>query len=404
MPPPFASSEHASFEFISTSELGSESYQFTLSNGVQLLFGDIVALAGDYYAVTDKPICLGQTPDERAQRFLAAFHTLDTGNAADVNKLIEMIKGERKAVDKAIAEGHPEDQALSCHALQETIDSITFTKDKYLALADNNLDHFGEDALSAFQTGHQLAMQAALEASQIEIEAARIKKLEYAFKLEAFACHFLTDQFAAGHIRTPRKALYNQIGVHIGSLLSLFQHDEDGKQGLTVKNDKQVSWKSYGDGHYFTDVSKDNQAHAIEAVKVASQEVYNVFKEKRIPDAATLDIFRLIPKVGDDNFPALFFVNPQNKILYRSKLGDIQCREYKELTHEAVVDILAHYSKQYAEDDSMMQKIENAKKVIEADVNKIVQASLKLFTPAKKPAPPAPIEEPESTYCQCSLL
>ena len=71
-----------------------------------------------------------------------------------------------------------------------------------LDLALNNHDHFLPYAKDAYLTGHQLAIEKAREASQYPQDPALKKKLLHeAFSMEAFACHFLTDSFASGHIR-----------------------------------------------------------------------------------------------------------------------------------------------------------------------------------------------------------
>jgi hypothetical protein len=52
----------------------------TLPNGVRLTFSEIIALAGDYYGIPDKPIADPQYPDEvdtgAAERFKNAYSTL----------------------------------------------------------------------------------------------------------------------------------------------------------------------------------------------------------------------------------------------------------------------------------------------------------------------------------------
>ena len=52
-----------------------------LPNGVQMAFGQIIALAGDFYGVPNQPIInpskgIIQTDSDRQQRFLAAYNSL----------------------------------------------------------------------------------------------------------------------------------------------------------------------------------------------------------------------------------------------------------------------------------------------------------------------------------------
>ena len=72
-----------------------------------------------------------------------------------------------------------------------------FSAPAYLRLAQLNLDHFGEDAHTAYSAGHYTAMSEAANGN-----------LEVAYAMNAFADHYLGDCFAAGHMRTPRRLLH----------------------------------------------------------------------------------------------------------------------------------------------------------------------------------------------------
>ena len=67
-------------------------------------------------------------------------------------------------------------------------------------MAANNHDHFLPYAKDAYLTGHQLAMEKAKEAGKHGGKESK-HLLHEAFSLDGFACHFLTDSFASGHIR-----------------------------------------------------------------------------------------------------------------------------------------------------------------------------------------------------------
>ena len=60
------------------------------------------------------------------------------------------------------------------------------------------MDHFGKDAWMVYRAGHALALGIAKTGN------GTIESLKSAYLHDAFALHFLTDQFASGHIRTPR--------------------------------------------------------------------------------------------------------------------------------------------------------------------------------------------------------
>jgi hypothetical protein len=67
---------------------------------------------------------------------------------------------------------------------------------------------------------------------------------------EAFAAHYLTDMFSAGHARVPRYALLHAIYQDrqvIAHLLSNFLHNHEGRLGVYLTNEAQQVWYAYGD-------------------------------------------------------------------------------------------------------------------------------------------------------------
>ena len=70
----------------------------------------------------------------------------------------------------------------------------------YLGISLINWDHFGDDARTAYNTGHAAAIQVAKKGN-----------LKLAYAMNAFADHYLEDSFAAGHIRTPRRQLHGEL-------------------------------------------------------------------------------------------------------------------------------------------------------------------------------------------------
>ena len=76
-----------------------------LPNGLKMTFGQIIALAGDFYGVPNHPIInpskgINQTDSNRQQRFLAAYNTLARAPKEllqkEVNELITALDRERK--------------------------------------------------------------------------------------------------------------------------------------------------------------------------------------------------------------------------------------------------------------------------------------------------------------------
>ena len=178
----------------------------TLPNDVEIEFQQIIALAGDFYGLAKQPIIdPSKEQDEedsgRQQRFRDAYNTLAR---APKDELLEEL-------DKLL--GTLEKESKNGKAFHSKIwDEITGGKwlgplpmkgGRMLQLAENNHDHFHPHAKDAYLTGHQLAIDKAREAGYHRggNEDERKRLLHEAFSLDAFACHFLTDSFASGHIR-----------------------------------------------------------------------------------------------------------------------------------------------------------------------------------------------------------
>ncbi len=97
--------------------------------------------------------------------------------------------------------------------------------------------------------------------------------------MNAFADHFLTDLFAAGHVRTPRRALWKTPYTVAGEtgLLTRAAHNEDNRYGLHVSNARGDHWVAFGDGKELDDVNAQNFTLAIAAVQASADEVYQAF-------------------------------------------------------------------------------------------------------------------------------
>lgn len=102
----------------------------------------------------------------------------------------------------------------------------------YLVLAESNVEHFRPRSLDTYEHWHLLAVAKALAANK----SARPDLLEEALVYEAFALHFLTDSFSAGHQRVDRTLLRDFVAKRL--------HDRDCSEGLMT--DK--GFKIFGDG------------------------------------------------------------------------------------------------------------------------------------------------------------
>ena len=147
-----------------------------------LSFGDVVALAGDYFPTYFDLNDLARTPQDRMELAWARWRCLG-------------LKGQGVAEPPATREQQKR------------------VTDRYFLLASRNLSHFsaGGSAIATYAQGHSDALVDALQAGQTGDKAVWRRALTK----EAFADHFLTDSFSAGHVRTPRAAIKQWYGEHM---------------------------------------------------------------------------------------------------------------------------------------------------------------------------------------------
>jgi hypothetical protein len=157
----------------------------------------------------------------------------------------------------------------------------------YLRGASYNFDHFRESgAIEAWKAGHRMAIREACKAGKIGDSQKKAAALARAIAMNAHADHFGTDQFAAGHMRTPRRDLFKKYikrcnpalmkpSAAVG-LAAKLMHDEDNFVGLPVKN-KHAEWVAYGDANYNYNGNAENRKQAIEFVKKSLTDVMDAF-------------------------------------------------------------------------------------------------------------------------------
>jgi hypothetical protein len=177
----------------------------TLPNNLTLTYGQINALAGDFYG-TDRPISDGSNPEDQKGRFVDAFRTLaaeDRRAPTEAKKIVKILDDEVKAIKEALDK--KTDPSVLYNELPDHTIALEYeTRGRpnhglsYLELSAINWDHFGHDARITYVAGHSVAL-----------EAAKDGNLQLAYAMNAFADHFLEDSFSSGHLRTPRRALHN---------------------------------------------------------------------------------------------------------------------------------------------------------------------------------------------------
>ena len=209
----------------------------TLQNDVQLTYGQILAL-GDFYGTPNEPISPATSENEMKQRFMSAFNSfaVDPAVKSELNQLLEILALQQSDLDAGALNGETEEQVYAQMGLKYDIQINCLTgggcystdfllfPGRSIALALTNYDHFGQHAVEAYQVGHALALETALLAHQTH----SLKTLEQAYAMNALACHFLSDRFAAGHLRAPREALPEHVTPTIvGNLLVNMMHNEE---------------------------------------------------------------------------------------------------------------------------------------------------------------------------------
>jgi len=306
-----------------------------LPNGLALTYGQVLALGGDFYGIVDRPINEGSTPADRLQRFTAAFDSLAalTASKTEATQILAIMQKEIDAVKQAIKDGKQPHEAYDAlgDTLSEEWNKITgggsfvsalFPLGRYLKLAANNADHFGEWARQAYIAGHTAALQtaAAAHASQDELQ------LERAYAMNAFADHYLTDLFSSGHLRVPRKAMAAAVTPSdLGSLITRFMHDEDSKFGLKVRNGHGEQWRAFGDKRYFDATDADNRNQVNQAVQDSADEVYAAYSSGNVP--TTFNALQRLPDLTAvldpaNNFSPLFRLQG-NKVLRRKDVNNL---------------------------------------------------------------------------------
>lgn len=313
-----------------------------LPNGLTLTYGQVIALGGDFYGLPERPIADGANAAERIERFTQAFDSLARLPAAraEAEQILAVMQEEIAAANQAIKDGRQPHEAYDAlgDSLSARWNRITgggsfasdlFPLGRYLKLAASNWDHFGPWALTAYQAGHTAALQQAVKAHASGNE----RDLQLAYAMNAFADHFLTDLFSAGHLRVPRKALADTVTPSdVGSLISRFMHDEDSKYGLAVRNAEGEQWRAYGDKRYFDTVDVANRRQVGRAVQRSADEVFQAFVDGHVPPIEAYAALRLAPDLRaaeqdlvPGNFAPLYYLDAKT-VLRRKQVNDLNDR------------------------------------------------------------------------------
>lgn len=181
---------------------------------------------------------------------------------------------------------------------------------KYAKLGQMNYNHFGGPHYKGQPRGG-IAFQEYEQIHAAALGVAESGDILEALQLEGTAGHYLSDLFAAGHVRTPREELHRVCGNHgLATILSM--HDEDGFLGLTVKSEKvEVPWRAYGDARYSLEENRANREHVAQALKTGILGVFHTFlnANAHMSENFTVDsVASHIPFATDESHPPLVTV------------------------------------------------------------------------------------------------
>jgi hypothetical protein len=313
-----------------------------LPNGLALTYSQIVMLAGDLLGDPQHPISNCKV-DEREKCFNLQFYALAGNkdkegcenprtqvlNLIDYYEEINVLLTDWRLQGKMDWEFYKEYGSLINKKLNRLTCGGSFISDyipfgNYLRLSANNFDHFQPDSLIAYKIGHQVALETALVGYKQKTQgnhhyAARL--LELAYAQNAFANHFLSDSFASGHLRTPRRELDQQVKLPaiFNLLLANLMHDEDNRLGLNVVNEEGTSLIVYGDNYLFTQEAELQRIILIQAMQRSVDSIYDSFISGKLPnDFIELKLVPLFEKIGQmDQSSPLFKV--ENGILLKRK-------------------------------------------------------------------------------------
>ncbi|QSH41725.1 hypothetical protein P0136_06555 [Lentisphaerota bacterium ZTH] len=280
---------------------------FTLPNGLRISYGQLAAMP-DLFSVVGNSASDTRDPVEAEERFLRNFNDLaeSSQSVTRFNKIWPVMQDEYEQITAAVEKGL--DPAYTFQKISGDIDERLnratgggsiftgmYPLGNYLKLAVNCFDHFGEDAIFAYHIGHNAAMKAAVLAGKIERGAATpstsdiqkygkdlkliaLNHLEYAYALNAFACHYMMDRFAGGHIRAPFRQLCQTVFTqNIGACLGKYAHNEDCCDNLIVRNQLGETWTAYGDHEFFSDCNRENRARLAAMLQQSADEVFDAY-------------------------------------------------------------------------------------------------------------------------------
>lgn len=295
-------------KFSQSSEQGNQSNLLSigLSNGStqKLSFAQLVYLAGDFMGDPSTQIG-GHSEDINKRNFDINFRVMTSAPAKDyLPGIIKIVNEELQNNSKQIANHEPfdipdEDNIRFNCVTGGGCNQVSFLTNfgLYMKLASANYDHFGQDAIDSYLAGHRLALNLAQVAKSDD-------DLRIAYAYEAYADHFLTDLFASGHLRTPRRDIVTWCKYTpqtVSSFLTKVMHDQDNKNGIYITNQAGKSWKTYGDKELYINDNSVSLKQALLVMQKSADQIYNVYRGVINPDQAYNQAKQELPNLSATN-------------------------------------------------------------------------------------------------------
>ncbi|MER5432369.1 DUF4157 domain-containing protein [Streptomyces sp. NPDC002588] len=205
-------------DWIARYNKGSADQRRAITKG--LTYGEILALSGDMYADID--------PGTLATSVVGTMQRINRASLVEIYDLIPIVHARSATGEFEIASTEKVEIA---------------TGGRYLTLAAHNVSHFsnvgdGHNNLGTWREGHAAALA-----------LAAVGRANAAWAMNAAADHFLTDAFAAGHLRPDRVREVHSKVPGLGSVKSKIWHDLDNEFGVAVHNRRGDRWLAFGDDH-----------------------------------------------------------------------------------------------------------------------------------------------------------
>lgn len=330
-------------------------YQMTFNqpgqNGSVLSYGQIMALAGDFYADPNNPISNQNGLAAQKLQVQANVNSLlvTPASKAEAQNIIGVMQKEINAATPMAWRNLPASTIYGTQYFDYQYNGLTggsYTsfksspRGRYLLIAATNWDHFGQDAVTCYKAAHALAIDMAHAATT---QAG----LEQAYAVNAFADHYLSDLFSAGHIRTPRRQMYQRQfpnGVQnpqksdydsmtsgMSGSIAKAMHDEDSVNGLWARNAAGDVWMCLGDGQYRNATDYANASLVQLAVNQSIAEVYAAFNGGSVPPSPTSYKALLLVPGTDAGAPyySPMLLPTGTDVLIRSQMNNLMCSDHE---------------------------------------------------------------------------